>query len=125
MPNDLRKEIYRSGMPDREAASAAARRDQKDRQVKTFMQFLSDEDEDMVSAEDLANGDKVKEDFAAPAAGTANTPGMGNVSAPSVGSVGSGDRFDNGKDEDEDEDEDDPNSFKAFIKKMKQSNGKS
>ena len=124
MPNDLRKEIYRSGMPDREAAVAAAMRDQKDRKVKTFMQFLSDDGEDMVSAEDLANGDKVKEDFAAPAANTSNTPGMGNVTAPGVGTVGSGDRFDNGKDEDDDEDEDDPNSFKAFIKKISQANGK-
>lgn len=122
MPNDLRKEIKTSGMPDREAATAASLKDRKDRTVKTFMQFLSDDEEELVSAEDLKNKDKIKEDFAAPAASTGNTPGMGNVSLPAVGSVGSGDRFDNGKDKDEDED--DPNSFKAFIKKVNQLNGK-
>ena len=121
MPKDLRKEIYRSGMPDREAAAAAAMRDQKDRMIKTFMQFVSDDKEETVSADDLKD---VKEDFAAPAASTVNTPGMGNVSAPSVGSVGSGDVFNNGKADDEDESEDNPNSFKSFIKKIKQFNGK-
>lgn len=40
----------------------------------------------------------LKEDgFSAPAASPQNTPGQGNVNVPSVGKIGSGDRFDNGR----------------------------
>jgi hypothetical protein len=113
MPKDLRKEIYRSGMAYNDAAAASQRKELQDPMVKTFMQFLDDEEDEMV---------RVQEDFTAPAASGTNTPGMGNVSLPTGSTVGSGDRFDNG---DEDEDNDDiMKSFRKFLKMTNMKGGK-
>lgn len=75
-------------------------RDNKDNLVKSFMDFI--------------NGNKkVKESV--PAA-VGNTVGMGNVSPPAGGEIGSGDRFDNNTNNDEE------NigllSYEAFKKKL-------
>jgi hypothetical protein len=111
MPKDLRKEIYRSGLPYNDAAAASQRKELQDPMVKTFMRFLDDEDDELV---------RVKEDFAAPAASGTNTPGMGNVSLPTSNSVGSGDRFDN----DEDDDDTVMKSFRKFLKMTNMKSGK-
>lgn len=112
MPKDTYKEIYRANMPNDDAAAAASVRDKKDPMVKTFMKFLDDENDEMA---------RVKEDFAAPAASTANTPGMGNVVAPTSTTKGSGDKF--STDDDEDENDIIMKSFQKFLKKSKMNNG--
>lgn len=113
MPKDLRKEIYRSGLPYNDAALASQKKDLQDPMIKTFMQFLDDEKDELV---------RVKEDFAAPAASGTNTPGMGNVSLPTGSAVGSGDRFDNG--DEDDEDDTIMKSFRKFLKMTNMSSGK-
>lgn len=119
MPKDTYKEIYRANLPNDDAAAAASRRDKKDPMVKTFMQFLDDEDDEMVRVKD----NDIAEDFAAPAASTTNTPGMGNVVAPTSTSQGSGDVF--GYEDDEDDKKKKVKSFHDFIKKATLGNGKS
>lgn len=114
MPKDTNKEVYRPNLPDEDVMTASARKDKRDPAVKTFMQFLDDEDDEMV---------RVKEDFAAPAASTINTPGMGNVVAPTSTTKGSGDKF--STDDDEDENDIIMKSFQKFLKKSKMNSGKS
>lgn len=65
--------------------AAASKRDQTDPLVQSFIDFVAGKNKDKVK--------EVEENFAAPAASVANTPGMGNVDAPAVGKVGSGDTF--------------------------------
>lgn len=65
--------------------AAASKRDKTDTLVQSFMDFIDGKDGDRVK--------EVEEDFSAPAASVANTPGMGNVTPPSAGNIGSGDTF--------------------------------
>jgi hypothetical protein len=65
--------------------AAASKRDQTDILVQSFMDF--------VTGKRNSKDKDLEEDFAAPAASVTNTPGMGNVDAPGVGKVGSGDTF--------------------------------
>jgi hypothetical protein len=73
-------------------------RDKQDNLIKSFMDFIDGKkkDEDKETNEAIVG-------FAG-VASPQGTPGMGNVTPPSSGNVGSGDRFDNGSAED-DEDE--------------------
>jgi hypothetical protein len=120
MPKNTYKEIYRANLPNDDAAAAASRRDKKDSMVKTFMQFFGDEEDEMVRVKDS----DLAEDLSAPAASTANTPGMGNVVAPTATTKGSGDVF--GYEEEEDEDKKRQiKTFHDFIKKANLGNGKS
>lgn len=119
MPKDTYKEIYRANLPNNDAAAAASMRDKKDPMVKTFMQFLDDEDDEMVRVKDS----EMDEDFSAPAASTTNTPGMGNVVAPTSTSQGSGDVF--GYEDDDEDKKKRVKSFHDFIKKANLGNGKS
>jgi hypothetical protein len=79
-------------------------RDHKDNLIKTFMEFI--ETGKQPSKQEVA---QLTEDtgaasaaggFSAPQASVNNTPGMGNVSAPGPGTIGSGDKF--GDDDDDD-----------------------
>lgn len=101
--------------PDTQNAAKASgfEKDKNDRMVKTFMQFLDDTKDEHV---------RVAEDFSAPAASGTNTPGMGNVVAPSATSQGSGDKLSN--DEDEDENKLIVKSFEDFLKKSAMNHGK-
>jgi len=68
-------------------------RDKRDPMITNFLDFISKNDK---------NEEKTNEGDIVGFAGVANpqgTPGMGNVSVPSAGNVGSGDRFDNDDDE--------------------------
>ena len=80
-------------------------RDHKDNLIKTFMEFI--ETGKQPSKQEVA---QLTEDtgaasaaggFSAPQASVNNTPGMGNVSAPGPGTIGSGDKF--GDDDDDDD----------------------
>jgi len=74
-------------------------RDRRDPFIQTFLDFISQKDDD--DKEKDANEGAVI-DFPG-VASPQGTPGMGNVSVPSAGNVGSGDRFDNGSADDDDE----------------------
>lgn len=60
----------------------AIERDKRDPLVQRFMDFIVGKKSKKIELE---------EDFAAPAASVANTPGMGNVSPAAPGKIGSGD----------------------------------
>lgn len=78
----------------------AEEKDKQDRLVQRFIEFISGKKKKSPILEtDAGAANSVA--FHAPAAGTSNTPGMGNVALPSTGDVGSGDRFDNGTEEDD------------------------
>lgn len=63
-------------------ASASQKRQEDDRLVQDFMDFI-----------DGKKKKEVKEEFSAPAASVTNTPGMGNAVPASPGVKGSGDTF--------------------------------
>jgi Protein of unknwon function (DUF3008) len=71
-------------------------RDKKDPLVQSFLEFIDGK----------SKGEKTDEAIAAMAppgvAAPQGTPGMGNVTPPSAGNVGSGDRFDSGSEDDDD-----------------------
>jgi hypothetical protein len=90
-------------------------RDKKDPLVQSFLQFIDGNPKEEKTDEAI---------IAMSPPGTAapqGTPGMGNVTPPSAGNVGSGDRFDNGS-EDEDDDKNrvgimSYEDYKKWIKK--------
>ena len=84
LPNHVQEYYYWwDTQPQMMAGQAMAmKRDQTDPLVQAFMDFITGK-----------KSKKVEEDFAAPAASVANTPGMGNVVAAAPGKVGSGDTF--------------------------------
>lgn len=65
----------------------AATRDNSDSLVQSFMDYIEGKKKKKKDTENL------EEDFGAPAASVANTPGMGNVTAPTIDTLGSGDTF--------------------------------
>ena len=75
-------------------------RDKSDNLVQSFMEFVFGKKKD--------NKTEIDESIVGALPGMTaptNTPGMGNVTPPAAGNVGSGDRFDNGSDDDDDEHE--------------------
>jgi hypothetical protein len=74
----------------------ATLRDRKDPLIQSFLQFIEDKPKEEKTDEAIAA--MAPPGVAAPQ----GTPGMGNVTPPSAGNVGSGDRFDNGADDDDD-----------------------
>ena len=73
-------------------------KDRSDPYIQTFLDFISQKDDD--EEKDANEGDVIGFPGVASPQGT---PGMGNVSVPSAGNVGSGDRFDNGSADDDEE----------------------
>lgn len=84
LPNHVKEYYYWwDTQPQMMAGQAMAmKRDQTDPLVQAFMDFITGK-----------KSKKVEEDFTAPAASVANTPGMGNVVAAAPGNAGSGDIF--------------------------------
>ena len=84
LPNHVEEYYYWwDTQPQMMAGQAMAmKRDQTDPLVQAFMDFVTGK-----------KSKKVEEDFGAPAASVANTPGMGNVTPAAAGKVGSGDTF--------------------------------
>jgi hypothetical protein len=99
------------------ASWTATLRDRKDPLIQSFLDFVSGKKKDKKTNEAVAA-------MVPPGvAQTANTPGMGNVTPPSHGNVGSGDKFG------EDDDDDDVNmrigimsfdDYKKWIKKWQE-----
>lgn len=73
-------------------------RDRQDNMIQSFLDFISTKEDKEKEKEDANEGAVLGLPGVATPQGT---PGMGNVTPPSAGNVGSGDRFDNGS-EDED-----------------------
>jgi hypothetical protein len=69
--------------------AVSAEKDKRDPLVQSFMDYIEGKKPKIKDAEDL------EENFDAPAASTANTPGMGNVTPATANTVGSGDKMDN------------------------------
>jgi hypothetical protein len=69
--------------------AVSAERDKRDPLIQSFMDYIEGKDKKEKDKDDL------EENFDAPAASTANTPGMGNVTPAGPGVVGSGDKMDN------------------------------
>jgi len=103
------------------AGALAAERDFRDPLVQRFMEFID--------GKKKKTKDEVTETIVATApsgvAAPQNTPGMGNVSPPSAGNVGSGDKF--GEDEEDDENKErvgllSYEDYKKWIKKWQKQN---
>jgi hypothetical protein len=107
------------------AAYGTNLKDHTDRLIQSFIEFIeTGKKPKKKDGKDGAKADPALEAAAptahsAPMATPANTPGMGNVSVPAAGKVGSGDRFDNGE-----EDEEKPNvgimSYERYKEWLKQ-----
>jgi hypothetical protein len=74
-------------------------RDRQDTMIQSFLDFISTKDKKKKDDEEANEGAVLGLPGVATPQGT---PGMGNVTPPSAGNVGSGDRFDNGSEDDED-----------------------
>jgi len=78
------------------ASHILATRDKQDPLIQSFIDFISDKKEDDEKKKNEAVAATVPPGVAQPP----NTPGMGNVSPPANGNVGSGDKF--GEDDEDD-----------------------
>ena len=74
-------------------------RDRQDNMIQSFLDFISKKEEKEEDKEETNEGAVLGMPGVATPQGT---PGMGNVTPPSAGNVGSGDRFDNGSEDAED-----------------------
>jgi hypothetical protein len=98
-------------------------RDHKDNLIKTFMEFIETgkqpSKQDVAQLTEDAGAAPAAGGFSAPQASVTNTPGMGNVTAPGPGTIGSGDKF---GDDDEDEDVNKQKGILSYekFKKMQQ-----
>jgi hypothetical protein len=75
----------------------AMNRDKRDPLIQNFMDFIEGKKKKEKAKDDLQEADAGVPGVASPN----NTPGMGNVTPPSAGNVGSGDKF-GGEDDEED-----------------------
>jgi hypothetical protein len=80
-------------------------KDHTDKLIKSFLEFIETgkKPSKRKEIEITEGGMAAPTSFSAPQAAPANTPGMGNVTAPGSNTIGSGDKF--GEDEEENKDE--------------------
>jgi len=95
-------------------------RDHKDNLIKSFMEFIETgkqpNKQEIAQLTEDAMAAPAAGGFSTPQASVNNTPGMGNVSAPGPGIIGSGDKF--GEDDDEVKNQHGIVSYEQFKKKF-------